>query len=653
MALLWVTAAAEDAAQKKCGVPQEYINDDYCDSPDGCDEPNTSACSTVAAVKRFACPDEGSGTTLIPASRIGDGVCDCCDGSDERAGACEDDCAAVFAAAERAAQAAREARAAGVAKMKTMACDAAAGKAEAAKVLATSETELEGLRAEIDAARATLDETRAKNDALRVADAEKTMHKKLLLDTLSGAQLRKLVVDVARETKGGDVLVRLARVANGLPEVEAPPEPEPADVPPPQEAPASEEPKPPSEEQEPPSEEAPASEEAEAASEEAEPASEEEPVSEEEEALPPPSEEEEQEEAPPPSEEEEEQPPSEEEAAAPPSEPPSEEPYEQVVELDEEPYAEDPYEDDPYGSDLYEDEAYGEVDATTTTTPGFADLDDEDFPDDEYGDIPDDVFPDDYPPSNWDDDEDYGYDYGEGRAPSDERLDVDAHADGDRSYLTARQRKSEKRLEAALRDLEDRRDHREKKLAKARDALDDDAKFGRDSALWALRNDCTSKKFSGYKYEVCFFKDAKQGSTRLGHYESFEAHANNVTKSLKFAHGDHCWNGPARSLEVALVCGADTQILDVDEPSTCVYKATVATPAVCVDDDATAPLDCSGYKPKFSLFGGSDFSSSSSSSSSKKKKKKRKQRRKAMRSPRKLLAGALDSIAGLFGRDDL
>ena len=47
LALLWVTAAAEDAAHK-CAVPQEYINDDYCDSPDGCDEPNTSACSTVA-----------------------------------------------------------------------------------------------------------------------------------------------------------------------------------------------------------------------------------------------------------------------------------------------------------------------------------------------------------------------------------------------------------------------------------------------------------------------------------------------------------------------------------------------------------------------------------------------------------------------------
>ena len=111
LALLWVTAAAED-----CGVPADRYNDDYCDSPDGCDEPNTSACSTVAAVKRFACPDEGSGTTLIPASRIGDGVCDCCDGKDEAEGTCEDTCAAAAEAAAAAAAAAEAERLKGLAR---------------------------------------------------------------------------------------------------------------------------------------------------------------------------------------------------------------------------------------------------------------------------------------------------------------------------------------------------------------------------------------------------------------------------------------------------------------------------------------------------------------------------------------------------------
>ena len=110
--LLWVTAAAEDAAQK-CAVPPERMNDDYCDSADGCDEPNTSACSTVAAARRFECPDEGSGATLIPASRIGDGVCDCCDGSDEASG-CADQCEARRARAREKEEAERAAEAAGL-----------------------------------------------------------------------------------------------------------------------------------------------------------------------------------------------------------------------------------------------------------------------------------------------------------------------------------------------------------------------------------------------------------------------------------------------------------------------------------------------------------------------------------------------------------
>ena len=147
LALVWVTAAAED-----CGVPTHRINDDYCDSPDGCDEPNTSACSTVAAVKRFACPDEGSGSTLIPASRIGDGVCDCCDGSDEASG-CEDDCEARRARAREKEEAARAAEAAGVAARKDMACAAKKGREVARRQLAASERDLDGMAAKIEAAR--------------------------------------------------------------------------------------------------------------------------------------------------------------------------------------------------------------------------------------------------------------------------------------------------------------------------------------------------------------------------------------------------------------------------------------------------------------------------------------------------------------------
>lgn len=52
-------------------IERDKINDDYCDCPDGSDEPGTSACANGI----FFCENKGFIPTKLVSSRVNDGIC--------------------------------------------------------------------------------------------------------------------------------------------------------------------------------------------------------------------------------------------------------------------------------------------------------------------------------------------------------------------------------------------------------------------------------------------------------------------------------------------------------------------------------------------------------------------------------------------------
>ncbi|KAF3612653.1 Glucosidase 2 subunit beta [Capsicum annuum] len=122
----------------------------------------------------------------------------------------------------------------------------------------------------------------------------------------------------------------------------------------------------------------------------------------------------------------------------------------------------------------------------------------------------------------------------------------------------------------------------ESKLSSLKQKLKQD--FGREKEFYSFHGQCFESKENKYTYKICPFKQASQvegySTTRLGNWDKFE----DSYRTMLFTSGDHCWNGPDRSLKVKLRCGLKNEVTDIDEPSRCEYLAFLATPALCLEE---------------------------------------------------------------------
>ncbi|KAL8873325.1 MAG: hypothetical protein Q9174_001184 [Haloplaca sp. 1 TL-2023] len=183
------------------------INDDYCDCPDGSDEPGTSACSYLSdlspsyasdlssdnksrsiALPGFYCKNKGHQPSYVPFLSVNDGVCDydlCCDGSDEWAQVgglkCENKCKEIGKEWRKQDEQRKKAFGAATKKRRELAVEAGRLRKQVEDRIYSLETEITG---------STL---KVKDLESALADAERQERGKVVKSTGTGSKIGQLI----------------------------------------------------------------------------------------------------------------------------------------------------------------------------------------------------------------------------------------------------------------------------------------------------------------------------------------------------------------------------------------------------------------------------------------------------------------------------
>ncbi|KAI1951942.1 hypothetical protein LOZ57_001355 [Ophidiomyces ophidiicola] len=204
-------------------IPFSAVNDDYCDCPDGSDEPGTSACSFISelspsisydngdqainrtpALPGFYCKNKGHRPSYVPFQRVNDGVCDhdsCCDGSDEWAHhggvKCENRCQEIGNEWRKSEETKQKSLNAAMRKRKELVTTASRLRKEVEDRILDLEVEFQAAEVKIKDMQKELDEVRAR-DFGKVVKGKKGGKVNVLAGLAKGRvdELRNSLIDV-------------------------------------------------------------------------------------------------------------------------------------------------------------------------------------------------------------------------------------------------------------------------------------------------------------------------------------------------------------------------------------------------------------------------------------------------------------------------